>query len=128
MAGTVLVPPSGIPLERLVQMAVERGYTAQGEMFSVANMGRLAEEALGCQVELLRGGLGGPNRGRVLQHLVSGHPLLIPYPRTGREQVGVEKCGPWGHITALALTPASATMKTSTMNHVGGRATRPTGQ
>ncbi|XP_005868893.1 PREDICTED: UPF0692 protein C19orf54 homolog [Myotis brandtii] len=79
MAGTVLVPPRGIPLERLVQMAVERGYTAQGEMFSVANMGRLAEEALGCQVELLRGGLGGPNRGRVLQHLVSGHPLLIPY-------------------------------------------------
>ncbi|XP_070254721.1 actin maturation protease isoform X3 [Myotis yumanensis] len=57
MAGTVLVPPSGIPLERLVQMAVERGYTAQGEMFS-----------------------------------------------------------------------ASATMKTSTMNHVGERATRPTGQ
>ncbi|XP_032246474.1 UPF0692 protein C19orf54 homolog isoform X3 [Phoca vitulina] len=34
MAGTLLAPPSGIPLERLVQMAVERGYTAQGEMFS----------------------------------------------------------------------------------------------
>ena len=34
MAGTLLVPPSGIPLERLVQMATERGYTAQGEMFS----------------------------------------------------------------------------------------------
>lgn len=34
MAGTLLVPPSGIPLERLVHMAVERGYTAQGEMFS----------------------------------------------------------------------------------------------
>lgn len=34
MAGTLLVPPSGIPLERLVQMAMERGYTVQGEMFS----------------------------------------------------------------------------------------------
>ena len=34
MAGTLLAPPSGIPLERLVQMAVDRGYTAQGEMFS----------------------------------------------------------------------------------------------
>ncbi|XP_045387904.1 UPF0692 protein C19orf54 homolog isoform X4 [Lemur catta] len=34
MAGTLLLPPSGIPLERLVQVAVERGYTAQGEMFS----------------------------------------------------------------------------------------------
>lgn len=34
MAGTLLAPPSGIPLERLVEMAMERGYTAQGEMFS----------------------------------------------------------------------------------------------
>ncbi|XP_046537810.1 UPF0692 protein C19orf54 homolog isoform X1 [Equus quagga] len=79
MAGTLLVPPSGIPLERLVQMAMERGYTAQGEMFSVADMGRLAQEALGCQAELLCGGLGGPNRDHVLRHLVAGHPLLIPY-------------------------------------------------
>ncbi|XP_019659843.1 UPF0692 protein C19orf54 homolog isoform X3 [Ailuropoda melanoleuca] len=79
MAGTLLAPPSGVPLERLVQMAMERGYTAQGEMFSVADMGKLAREALGCQAEQLCGGLGGPNRTRVLQHLVSGHPLLIPY-------------------------------------------------
>ncbi|XP_075394155.1 actin maturation protease [Tenrec ecaudatus] len=79
MAGTLLVPPSGVPLERLVQVALERGYTAQGEMFSVADMGRLAQEVLGCHTELLRGGLGGPNRDRVLQHLVSGQPLLIPY-------------------------------------------------
>nr|KAF6289837.1 hypothetical protein mPipKuh1_001723 [Pipistrellus kuhlii] len=95
MAGTLLVPPSGIPLERLVHMAVEKGYTAQGEMFSVANMGRLAEEALGCQVELLRGGLGGPNKGRVLQHLVSGHPLLIPISYD--EDFNHEPCRRKGH-------------------------------
>ncbi|XP_070627162.1 actin maturation protease isoform X4 [Bos indicus] len=34
MAGTLLAPPGGTPLERLVQVAMERGYTAQGEMFS----------------------------------------------------------------------------------------------
>nr|XP_042088015.1 UPF0692 protein C19orf54 homolog isoform X3 [Ovis aries] len=34
MAGTLLAPPSGTPLERLVQVAMERGYTVQGEMFS----------------------------------------------------------------------------------------------
>ncbi|XP_032104609.1 UPF0692 protein C19orf54 homolog isoform X1 [Sapajus apella] len=79
MAGTLLSPPSGVPLERLVQVAMERGYTAQGEMFSVADMGRLAQEVLGCQAKLLSGGLGGPNRDLVLQHLVTGHPLLIPY-------------------------------------------------
>nr|KAF6289835.1 hypothetical protein mPipKuh1_001723 [Pipistrellus kuhlii] len=100
MAGTLLVPPSGIPLERLVHMAVEKGYTAQGEMFSVANMGRLAEEALGCQVELLRGGLGGPNKGRVLQHLVSGHPLLIPYD----EDFNHEPCRRKGHKAHWAVS------------------------
>lgn len=47
---------------------------------AVADMGKLAWEALGCQAEQLHGGLGGPNRARVLQHLVSGHPMLIPYP------------------------------------------------
>lgn len=57
---------------------------------AVADMGRLAQEALGCQAELLCGGLGGPNRDRVLQHLVAGHPLLVPYPRAGREQGWVE--------------------------------------
>ncbi|PNJ19071.1 C19orf54 isoform 10 [Pongo abelii] len=41
-------------------------------------MGRLAQEVLGCQAKLLSGGLGGPNRDLVLQHLVTGHPLLIP--------------------------------------------------
>ncbi|XP_024624631.1 UPF0692 protein C19orf54 homolog isoform X3 [Neophocaena asiaeorientalis asiaeorientalis] len=40
MAGTLLAPRSGTPLERLVQMAMERGYTAQGEMFSVPAMTR----------------------------------------------------------------------------------------
>lgn len=129
MAGALLVPPNGVPLERLVQVARERGFTAQGEMFSgelhsmtskglgeamgapcaclppqhvggwalewgspslgpsthltVADMGKLAQEVLGCGTELLRGGLGPPNRDRVLQHLLAGHPLLIPYPRLG---------------------------------------------
>lgn len=39
MAGTLLAPPGGTPLERLVQVAMERGYTAQGEMFSGVLLG-----------------------------------------------------------------------------------------
>ncbi|XP_066206129.1 actin maturation protease isoform X1 [Saccopteryx leptura] len=100
MAGTLLVPPSGIPLERLIKMATERGYTAQGEMFSVADMGRLAEEVLGCRAELLQGGLGGPNRDRVLQHLVAGHPLLIPYD----EDFNHEPCQRKGHKAHWAVS------------------------
>ncbi|XP_028340177.1 actin maturation protease isoform X3 [Physeter macrocephalus] len=40
MAGALLAPLSGTPLERLVQVAMERGYTAQGEMFSAPAMTR----------------------------------------------------------------------------------------
>ncbi|KAM4825103.1 actin maturation protease isoform 1-T2 [Thomomys bottae] len=99
MAGTLLSPPSGIPLERLVQVALERGYTAQGEMFSVANMGRLAQETLGCQAELIYGGLGGPNRVRVLQHLITGQPMLIPYD----EDFNHEPCERKGHKAHWAV-------------------------
>ncbi|XP_003127195.1 UPF0692 protein C19orf54 homolog isoform X1 [Sus scrofa] len=100
MAGTLLVPPSGIPLERLVQVAVERRYTAQGEMFSVADMGRLAREVLGCQAEVLHGGLGSPNRDHVLLHLVAGHPLLIPYD----EDFNHEPCQRKGHKAHWAVS------------------------
>ncbi|XP_076987906.1 actin maturation protease isoform X2 [Tamandua tetradactyla] len=100
MAGTLLAPPSGTPLESLVQVAKERGYTAQGEMFSVADMGKLAQEVLPCQAELLSGGLGGPNRHRVLQHLVTGHPLLIPYD----EDFNHEPCQRKGHKAHWAVS------------------------
>ncbi|XP_059987560.1 actin maturation protease isoform X2 [Lagenorhynchus albirostris] len=135
MAGTLLAPLSGTPLERLVQVAMERGYTAQGEMFSevmvkakvigvdsrkplawcqahsahsfcvcsvpaVTDMGRLAREALGCQAEVLYGGLGGPNRDHVLQHLVAGHPLLIPYD----EDFNHEPCQRKGHKAHWAVS------------------------
>ncbi|XP_067577323.1 actin maturation protease isoform X1 [Pseudorca crassidens] len=100
MAGTLLAPLSSTPLERLVQVAMERGYTAQGEMFSVTDMGRLAQEALGCQAEVLYGGLGGPNRDHVLQHLVAGHPLLIPYD----EDFNHEPCQRKGHKAHWAVS------------------------
>lgn len=100
MAGALLSTPGSVSLERLVQVAVERGYTAQGEMFSVADMAKLAQETLGCQAELLCGGLGGPNRDRVLQHLISGHPLLIPYD----EDFNHEPCQKKGHKAHWAVS------------------------
>ncbi|XP_029412457.1 UPF0692 protein C19orf54 homolog isoform X4 [Nannospalax galili] len=115
MAGRLLLTSGSIPLERLVQVAMERGYTAQGEMFSAADMGRLAQETLGCQTELLGGGLGGPNRDRVLQHLITGYPLLIPYD----EDFNHEPCQRKGHKAHWAgscwvykVCQALATLKT----------------
>lgn len=102
MAGTLLSTPDtdSVSLERLVQVAMERGYTAQGEMFSVADMAKLAQETLDCQTELLSGGLGGPNRDRVLQHLITGHPLLIPYD----EDFNHEPCQKKGHKAHWAVS------------------------
>ncbi|XP_070620053.1 actin maturation protease isoform X2 [Erythrolamprus reginae] len=79
MAGAPLCLPSGVPLERIRQVALERGYTAQGEMFSAADMAKLAEEVFPCRTDLLSGGLQGQNQDRILQHLCAGFPVLIPY-------------------------------------------------
>lgn len=97
-------------------------------------MGRLAQEALGCQAEVLCGGLGGPNRDHVLQHVVAGHPLLIPYPRVregaglgwGESGASVCVCVP-GLPPSIGLDRSAATTRTSTTSRVRGRATRPTG-
>ncbi|XP_005062886.1 PREDICTED: UPF0692 protein C19orf54 homolog, partial [Ficedula albicollis] len=43
-----------------------------------AAMAALAQELLPCRAELLQGGLRGPNRGRVLRHLLRGRALLVP--------------------------------------------------
>uniref|UniRef100_A0A8C3QBW1 Actin maturation protease n=1 Tax=Geospiza parvula TaxID=87175 RepID=A0A8C3QBW1_GEOPR len=48
-------------------------------MFSAAHVAALAQELLPCRAELLQGGLGGPNRARLLRHLLRGRPLLVPY-------------------------------------------------
>lgn len=107
MAGTLLSTPDtdSVSLERLVQVAMERGYTAQGEMFSVADMAKLAQETLDCQTELLCGGLGGPNRDRALQHLITGHPLLIPYD----EDFNHEPCQKKGHKAHWAVSAGGST-------------------
>ncbi|XP_021107389.1 UPF0692 protein C19orf54 homolog isoform X6 [Heterocephalus glaber] len=47
MAGALLSPPSGVPLETLVQVAMDRGYTAQGEMFSGVLLGVQVVPSLG---------------------------------------------------------------------------------
>ncbi|XP_072464353.1 actin maturation protease isoform X1 [Notamacropus eugenii] len=99
MAGSLLALPQDIPLENIVAVALERGYTAQGEMFSAASMARLAKEVFGCQVELLSGGLGEPNRCHILQHLIAGFPLLVPYD----EDYNHEPCKKKGHKAHWAV-------------------------
>ncbi|XP_063168546.1 actin maturation protease isoform X2 [Candoia aspera] len=99
MAGAHLSLPSDVPLERIMQVALERGYTAQGEMFSAADMAKLAEEVFPCETQLLSGGLQGQNHERILQHLGAGFPALIPYD----EDYNHEPCLRNGHKAHWAI-------------------------
>ncbi|XP_066998369.2 actin maturation protease [Anabrus simplex] len=70
-----------LSVEHLFQEAHRRGFTNHGEMFSVDDMATLARDMFhqSCrQVEILSGGLG-QDRSYVLNQLMQGSILLIPY-------------------------------------------------
>ncbi|XP_038162258.1 UPF0692 protein C19orf54 homolog [Cyprinodon tularosa] len=99
MAAHLRQPQISIDIETVVQTAVRRGYTAQGEMFSAFNMALLAEEVCVCKAELLSGGLSGRNAEAIIRHLCSGQPVLIPYD----EDFNHEPCQRSGHRAHWAV-------------------------
>ncbi|XP_027136362.1 actin maturation protease isoform X2 [Larimichthys crocea] len=88
-----------IDMETVVQTALRRGYTAQGEMFSAHNMALLAEEVCGCKAELLSGGLSDSNAAAIVTHLWRRLPVLIPYD----EDYNHEPCQRSGHRAHWAV-------------------------
>ncbi|XP_005987906.3 actin maturation protease [Latimeria chalumnae] len=99
MAGPLLLPGGPVPMEKIVNIALKRGYTAQGEMFSAADMLKLAQEVFHCEAELVSGGMMGNNQRKILRHLVSGCPLLLPYD----EDFNHEPCAKKGHKAHWAV-------------------------
>ncbi|KAG7215581.1 hypothetical protein INR49_022107 [Caranx melampygus] len=93
MAAHLRQPHLSIDMETVVQTALSRGYTAQGEMFSANYMALLAEEVCSCKAELLSGGLSGKNAATIIRHLWGGQPVLIPYD----EDYNHEPCQRSGH-------------------------------
>ncbi|CAL9684031.1 unnamed protein product [Knipowitschia caucasica] len=79
MASHLCQPQLNIDMETVVQTALNRAYTAQGEMFSAQNMALLAEEICCCKAQLLSGGLRDDNALSVIKHLWDRQPVLIPY-------------------------------------------------
>ncbi|XP_077048978.1 actin maturation protease-like [Agelaius phoeniceus] len=97
-----LPPPPGSPSEtpgtpgsrpglgRVLREALERAGEALGEDGGLRELlrrrrdsrpfGLPGRRSAACRAELLQGGLGGPNRARLLQHLLGGGALLVPYP------------------------------------------------
>ncbi|XP_071352542.1 actin maturation protease [Trachinotus anak] len=99
MAAHLRQPQLSIDMETVVQTALSRGYTAQGEMFSANNMALLAEEVCGCKAELLSGGLSGNNAAAIITHLWGRQPVLIPYD----EDYNHEPCQRSGHRAHWAV-------------------------
>uniref|UniRef100_A0A3Q2NZV6 Actin maturation protease n=1 Tax=Fundulus heteroclitus TaxID=8078 RepID=A0A3Q2NZV6_FUNHE len=99
MAAHLRRPQLTVDMETVVQTAVRRGYTAQGEMFSAHNMALLAGELCACKAELLSGGLSGGNAAAIVNHLWSGQPVLIPYD----EDFNHEPCQRDGHRAHWAV-------------------------
>uniref|UniRef100_UPI00359003AD actin maturation protease-like n=1 Tax=Myxine glutinosa TaxID=7769 RepID=UPI00359003AD len=79
MAGQALGTAGHLTVEDVFHTAVQRGYTAQGEMFSAFDLCCLAEQLLGCRPHLLSGGLDGANFSSLLAHILRGYPTLVPY-------------------------------------------------
>ncbi|XP_036441395.1 UPF0692 protein C19orf54 homolog [Colossoma macropomum] len=99
MATHLLKPVKTTSVEKVLQTALEKGYTAQGEMFSAGDMALLAEEVCGCRVQTLSGGMMGDNAALVLKHLTEGRPILIPYD----EDFNHEPCQRQGHKAHWAV-------------------------
>ncbi|XP_069764826.1 actin maturation protease [Narcine bancroftii] len=99
MAGHLLNAPEAVSLEKIVKCAVENKYTVQGEMFSGDNMVKLAKEVFTCHGELLTEGLIGSNKSRIMCHLTTGYPVLIPYD----EDFNHEPCQKKGHKAHWAV-------------------------
>lgn len=99
MSAHLLQPQLSIDMDTVVQTALSRGYTAQGEMFSAGDMALLAEEVCGCKAELLTGGLSGINAATVIAHLWGRQPVLIPYD----EDYNHEPCQRSGHRAHWAV-------------------------
>ncbi|XP_048450495.1 UPF0692 protein C19orf54 homolog, partial [Rhincodon typus] len=99
MAGHLLNMCEVQGLKEIVDCAKARGYTAQGEMFSGANMVKLAEEVFQCHADLLNNGLMGTNKARIMQHLFAGYPVLVPYD----EDFNHEPCLRKGHKAHWAV-------------------------
>ncbi|XP_075997046.1 actin maturation protease [Genypterus blacodes] len=99
MAAHLRQPPLCFDMESVVQTALSRGYTAQGEMFSARDMALLAEEVCTCTAKLLSGGLSGNNATTIITHLWSRQPVLIPYD----EDFNHEPCQRGGHRAHWAV-------------------------
>lgn len=104
-----LATAAGRSVAEVQRLAVERGHTRQGEMFSAAGMAELATELLGrpALVQNTAALLSSPVD--LQRSLAAGHRLLLPYdcaPGHGPALLGGRKAH-WALLAGLAVLPAT---------------------
>lgn len=80
MAGEIMNSPDfdELELDDFLDVAIDNGFTKQGEMFMAEELAQLAEEMLDCESKVLRGSIN-EHFVEILSHLMEGHPWVIPH-------------------------------------------------
>lgn len=106
MAAEVLKHPNFADFETddFFEVALEEGFTKQGEMFWAEDLSRLAEMVLNCQSKVIYGNIN-DNWPIIAQHLMQGYPWLVPHdadPNHTPTTKNGEKSH-WGVVTGFCV-------------------------
>merc|ERR1719347_1805193 len=93
-----------VSVDKVQELAIEKGYSKQGEMFSVDNMADLAHTVLGKET-MIASTYGGNDSTDLVDDLLSGWILLVPYDCSHNHQPAMlqGKKAHWGLITGFVL-------------------------
>jgi len=94
----------GVSVDKVQEMAISKGYTKQGEMFSVDNMADLASSILG-QAAVISPTAAMCDSWWVVEQLTAGWQLLVPYDCAHNHHpalLGGRKAH-WGLVTGFVL-------------------------
>jgi len=106
MAAEVLKHPdyASLGTDDFFEVALEEGFTKQGEMFWAEDLSKLAELVLNCQSKVIYGNIS-DNWRTIVAHLMNGYPWLVPHdadPNHTPTTKNGEKSH-WGVVTGFCV-------------------------
>lgn len=106
MAAEVLKHPNFEEFETddFFEVALEEGYTKQGEMFWAEDMSNLVQKVLDCESKVIYGNIN-DNWEIIIDHLIQGYPWLVPHdadPNHTPTMKNGEKSH-WGVVTGFCV-------------------------
>lgn len=106
MAAEVLRHPNFAHFETddFFEVALEEGYTKQGEMFWAEDMSNLVQKVLNCQSEVIYGNIN-DNWKVIIEHLMNGYPWLVPHDADPNHTPAIRngEKSHWGVVTGFCV-------------------------